>query len=226
MKINKQSLEEQAADYLRQQILAGHFVSGDKLTESTLAKDLDLSRTTIRMALNTLSSEGLVSQKPYAGWSVTTLSDHDIWEIYHLRVALESQAAMMAAETITSEKAERLRKELNVFKEICKQDDVSLTEVTFYDFELHKLIIELSESVRLAHMYKSVINQLSIYIRITHFDFDIVSSADTHVELVDAICAGEPEKARMLAIENISTFTEMGHKLKHEQDQTRRQSPN
>lgn len=105
MKISKQSLEEQAADFLRQQILAGHYVSGDKLTESTLAKDLELSRTTVRMALNTLASEGLVSQKPYAGWSVTTLTDHDIWEIYHLRVALESQAAQMAAETITPEKS-------------------------------------------------------------------------------------------------------------------------
>ncbi|KZK75558.1 Pyruvate dehydrogenase complex repressor [Pseudovibrio sp. W64] len=216
MKISKQSLEEQAADFLRQQILAGHYVSGDKLTESTLAKGLELSRTTVRMALNTLSSEGLVSQKPYAGWSVTTLTDHDIWEIYHLRVALESQAAQMAAETITPEKAVRLRKELEVFKEICQQDGVSLTEVTFYDFELHKLIIELSESARLAHMYKSVINQLSIYIRITHFDFDIEDSANTHVGLVEAICSGEAEKARKLAIENISTFTEMGHKLKHE----------
>ncbi len=216
MKINKQSLEEQAADFLRQQILAGKFVSGDKLTESTLAKDLDLSRTTIRMALNTLSSEGLVHQKPYAGWSVTTLSEHDIWEIYHLRVALESQGAMMAAETITPEKEARLRKELEIFQEICKQENVSLTEVTFYDFELHKLIIELSESERLGKIYKSVINQLAIYIRITHFDFDLEDSANTHLGLVNAICAGEPEKARKLAIENISTFTEMGHKLKHE----------
>lgn len=65
-------------------------------------------------------------------------------------------------------------------------------------------------------MYKSVINQLSIYIRITHFDFDIEDSANTHIGLVEAICAGEPERARKLAIENISTFTEMGHKLKHE----------
>ncbi|MDD7911593.1 MULTISPECIES: GntR family transcriptional regulator [Pseudovibrio] len=220
MKINKQSLEEQAADYLRQQILAGAFVSGDKLTESTLAKDLELSRTTVRMALNTLASEGLVSQKPYAGWSVTTLSGHDIWEIYHLRVALESQAAMMAAETINDEKAKRLRDELAAFQAICKRKDVSLAEVTLCDFKLHKLIIELSESDRLARMYKSVINQLSIYIRITHFDFDIESSADTHIDLINAICAGEPEKARRLAIENISTFTEMGQKLKIEQDHT------
>lgn len=216
MKFSKQSLEEQATDFLRQQILSGHYVSGDKLTESTLAKDLDLSRTTVRMALNTLASEGLVSQKPYAGWSVTTLTDHDIWEIYHLRVALESQAAQMAAETITKEKADRLRKELNVFQEVCKQEGVSITEVTFYDFELHKLIIELSESQRLARMYKSVINLLSIYIRITHFDFDIEDSANTHVGLVEAICAGKPETARQLAIDNISTFTEMGSKLKYE----------
>ncbi|WP_211829705.1 GntR family transcriptional regulator [Kistimonas asteriae] len=85
MKISKQSLEEQAANYLREQILAGDYRSGDKLVESSLAKTLDLSRTTVRMALNTLASEGLISQKPYAGWQVITMDDNDLWEIYHLR---------------------------------------------------------------------------------------------------------------------------------------------
>ncbi|GAL04621.1 propionate catabolism operon transcriptional regulator of GntR family [Photobacterium aphoticum] len=57
MKINKQSLEEQATDYLRQQIVNGDMAQGEKIVESTLAKDLELSRSTVRMALNSLAHE-------------------------------------------------------------------------------------------------------------------------------------------------------------------------
>ena len=57
MIINKQSLEEQATDYLREKIVNGEMEQGEKIVESTLAKDLELSRSTVRMALNTLSHE-------------------------------------------------------------------------------------------------------------------------------------------------------------------------
>ncbi|ANS84881.1 Nta operon transcriptional regulator [Vibrio scophthalmi] len=116
MIINKQSLEEQATDYLREKIVNGEMEQGEKIVESTLAKDLELSRSTVRMALNTLSHEGLVVQKPYAGWHVFMLDEDDLWELYNLRVALESQAAAMAAEK-ASEQDKRALSEL--FQEYC-----------------------------------------------------------------------------------------------------------
>jgi len=217
MKISKQSLEEQAANYLREQILAGDYRSGDKLVESSLAKTLDLSRTTVRMALNTLASEGLISQKPYAGWQVITMDDNDLWEIYHLRVALESQAARMAAERITLEKCDRLMSFFNGYLALCERDDADVDEVSQQDLELHRLIVDLSESHRLAKMYNMVANQMIIYMQMTHYDYSIRDSALSHQTLVDAICKGDVEQAGVLARENISTFTELGHKLKRQQ---------
>ncbi len=214
MKISKQSLEEQAANYLREQILAGVYTSGDKLVESSLAKTLELSRTTVRMALNTLASEGLISQKPYAGWQVITMDEDDLWEIYHLRVALEGQAAEMAAEKIDDEKRSRLIHFFNGYVELCQRDDVDINEVSHRDLELHKLIVDLSESRRLARMYNTVANQLMIYMHMTHYDYSIKDSAISHQPLVKAICDGNGELAGQLARENISTFTELGHKLK------------
>ena len=60
MKFNKQSLEEQVTDYLRDKIILGDIAQGEKIVESSLAKDLELSRSTIRMALNSLAHEGLI----------------------------------------------------------------------------------------------------------------------------------------------------------------------
>lgn len=64
MTISKESLESQATRYLRERILDGTLALGEKLVESALSKQLDLSRSTVRMALNSLVHEGLVVQKP------------------------------------------------------------------------------------------------------------------------------------------------------------------
>lgn len=217
MKISKQSLEEQAANYLREKILSGDFRSGDKLVESTLAKSLELSRTTVRMALNTLASEGLISQKPYVGWQVITMDDNDLWEIYHLRIALESQAAKMAAERITPQKCDRLYAFFNRYLAFCEQDNVDITRISRQDLDLHRLIVDLSGSQRLAKMYNMVANQMIIYMHMTHYDYCIRDSARSHQTLVEAIVQGDIEKAGVLARENISTFTELGEKLKRQQ---------
>lgn len=214
MKFSKQSLEEQAVEYLREKIISGVYGVGEKLVESTLSKDLELSRTTIRMALNTLANEGLVIQKPYAGWRVVSFSEDDLWEIYHLRVAFESQAAEMLAERITDEKREKLKAFFEQYVALCESDNVCLNDICQFDLKLHQLIVVLSGSQRLARMYNSVLNQLLMFIHMTHFDFDAKESANSHTSLVEAICKGQPALAGKLAKENITTFTELGKKLK------------
>ncbi|MDE1464959.1 GntR family transcriptional regulator [Spartinivicinus poritis] len=213
MMFSKQSLEEQAVEYLREKILSGAYPTGEKLVESNLAKDLDLSRTTIRMALNTLANEGLVIQKPYAGWRVVSFTEHDLWEIYHLRVALESKAAEMLAEQITEEKSSELKSFFEKYTHLCKTQPDNLEEICRYDLKLHQLIVSLSGSQRLARMYSSVLNQLLIFIKMTHLDFDAQESANTHIKLIKAICEGNSQLAGKLAKENVTTFTELGKKL-------------
>ena len=198
---------------MREKILAGEYVSGEKLVESSLARNLELSRTTVRMALNTLANEGLIHQRPYAGWEVMTMND-DLWEIYHLRVALEGQAASMAAERIDDEKRAKLKTLADKFCAICQQQGVTLTEVVQCDMELHRLIVELTGSKRLARFYNTVSNQLMIHMHYTHYDFDIKESGHSHVPLIEAICVGDSRKAEELAKGNIGTFTEVCSKLK------------
>ncbi|WP_222937567.1 GntR family transcriptional regulator [Spartinivicinus ruber] len=204
---SKQSLEEQAVEYLREKILAGTYPTGEKLVESSLAKDLGLSRTTIRMALNTLSNEGLVIQKPYAGWRIVSFTDDDLWEIYHLRVALESQAAEMLAERITEEKRNQLQDFFEKYTQLCKTQPDNLEEICMHDLNLHQLIVALCDSQRLARMYSSILNQLLMFIRVTHLDFDAKESANTHIKLIKAICEGNSKLAGKLAKENITVFT-------------------
>ncbi len=74
---------------LRHDIVFGALSPGDRLTEMKLAADFELSRATIRTALQQLATEGLIVQMPYTGWAVVSLTAHSAWELYTLRSPLE-----------------------------------------------------------------------------------------------------------------------------------------
>ena len=74
-------------DYLR----AGRIPHGQPLQEVTLAAQLGVSRTPVREALTRLASEGLVVADGRS-FTVPTLSEGDIEDIYALRFLLEPEA--------------------------------------------------------------------------------------------------------------------------------------
>lgn len=205
--INKRSLESQAADLIRDDIVNGQLPPGTRLVETTLAKEYGLSRGTIRIALHQLGTEGLVTQVPYAGWSVKVMTDQDIWELYTLRATLEGLAARLAAQRITAEGAEQLRSSYQILLELCQSDN--LMAITRADLRLHKTIIELSGHQRLAMQYQLIENQFLSYIAVANREFEPDQVGECHQALVDAVCRGDGEVAEQEAINNITGFEQL-----------------
>ena len=87
-------------DYLR----AGRLATGHPLQEASLAAQLGVSRTPVREALARLASEGLVVAEGRS-FTVPSLSDGDIEDIYALRFLLEPQALRLIAESKPARKA-------------------------------------------------------------------------------------------------------------------------
>lgn len=204
--INKRSLDDQAADLLRQDIINGDLKPGTRLIETSLAKEYGLSRGTIRTALHRLGNEWLVTQVPYAGWSVTTLDKQDVWELYTLRATFEGMAARLAAERICDEGVARLQGVYQELLTLCEGDD--LKAITLGDLDLHKTIIELSSHKRLALQYQLIENQFLAYIAAANRVFDPHQVGISHQALVAAICAGQGEQAEAEAVKNITGFEE------------------
>ncbi|MGI2260486.1 GntR family transcriptional regulator [Shewanella sp. GXUN23E] len=209
MKIVKQSLEGQTTQYLRQAIIEGHIGLGEKIVESTLAKELDLSRSTIRMALNSLVHDGLVVQKPYSGWHVISIDRDDLWELYNLRLALEGQSAEMAALKASNDDKARLRQMFEEYCELCSKAPSDMHAVSEMDWRFHQLVVEISGSARMQAMYERILYQLKAYIGMSHQDYDLSQSGESHRALVEAICAGNGELANKEARANITLFSEL-----------------
>jgi GntR family transcriptional regulator of gluconate operon len=92
------SLAEDAADRIREEILAGGFAQGEHLVEAKIAERLNVSRGPVREAFKLLRSEGLLQEEPRRGTFVVRLMPADIREIYGLRAAIEGRAARDIAE--------------------------------------------------------------------------------------------------------------------------------
>jgi len=86
---------------LREAIVEGDLVAGERLSETDLARRLGVSRTPVREALGVLERERLVTVVPRLGAFVRTVTEDDVDEIYVVREALEVLATRLAVERVT-----------------------------------------------------------------------------------------------------------------------------
>lgn len=92
----EKSLRGQVFDKIRSDILNGKYKRGEELVESSIGKELGISRTPVREAIRQLELEGLVQLVPNKGAFVTGISEKDVRDIYLIRARLEGLAARMA----------------------------------------------------------------------------------------------------------------------------------
>ncbi len=89
-------LHRKAADRLRDMILEGELLPGERITEQALCDRMGLSRTPLREAMKVLTAEGLVVLQPNRGATVAEFSPKDIEDTFRVIGALEALAGNLA----------------------------------------------------------------------------------------------------------------------------------
>jgi DNA-binding GntR family transcriptional regulator len=91
-------LKESIAARLREEILVGRIVPGEKIVEGRWARQYGVAQVSIREALNILTAEGFVTKGHGRSARVLKLGDPEIIHIYQVRGALEGLAARIVAQ--------------------------------------------------------------------------------------------------------------------------------
>ena len=86
------SLARQAYKKIKQNILDLTYPPGMPLTEALLTKELQMSRSPVRSAIQKLQTEGLLVSDYYKSITVKEITQKDIIEIYQLRELIEEAA--------------------------------------------------------------------------------------------------------------------------------------
>ena len=86
---------------LRRKLASGERRAGQRIVNRIMAKELNVSQTPLREAINRLASEGIVGYVPGAGAYVYTVNPQDLLQLYDRREHLEPFAAAQAARQVT-----------------------------------------------------------------------------------------------------------------------------
>ncbi|PIV04830.1 MAG: hypothetical protein COS57_08220 [Syntrophobacterales bacterium CG03_land_8_20_14_0_80_58_14] len=133
-------------DSIRMDIVSRNFPPGMKLSEQILCSRWNVSRTPIREALRHLESEGFISSSKHKGFVVTSISMHDVEQIYTIMINLDSLAARLATPFIARDagKLERLRVLCEEMQGLCGRKDIE--GYMRKNLEFHSIIFRSSEN--------------------------------------------------------------------------------
>ena len=97
MCLHQNSLHQEVASSLREEIFAGALAPGSFLDEADLCQRLGISRTPLREALKVLTAEGLLRHEPRRGCFVSVVTEQDLDDIFPVIALLEGRCAYEAA---------------------------------------------------------------------------------------------------------------------------------
>jgi DNA-binding GntR family transcriptional regulator len=124
----------QVLDNLRQAILDGRFLPGQRLIERELVELTGVSRTSIREALRELAAEGLVQTIPNKGTVVATLGAEEARQLYQVRTVLEGLAGRLFVENATDAQRRALHRAMTAIERLAERNASILdAKDRFYD---------------------------------------------------------------------------------------------
>ena len=193
------TLSEQAYAYIVEALETGAMAPGTRLRETDLAKEIGLSRTPIREALNRLLSEGLVENDPKRGLIITELDQNMVGELYEMRRVLEGTAAALAARHATDVEIEVLRQIADRDK-----DERDANQLAQNNRLFHQTLYQCAHNRYLLKTLQALQNAMLLLGRSPLAEAGRSPPArDGHQDIINALESRDPELARSVANRHI-----------------------
>ena len=205
--VRRTSLIAQVTDQLRSEIRSGRWPVGSRIpTEPELTELTGTGRNTVREAVQALVHAGMLERRQGSGTYVIAISDlggtlakyfADAVErdILELRQALDTQAARLAAQRRDDNDIATLQHLLDERRKAWDDDDPGAIHA---DVQLHRGIVVASHNTVYLEFYDSLLPVMEQGIR-SRTSKSGGSYHTEHAELVNAVIAGDPERAARAA---------------------------
>lgn len=137
--IQPDTLRQKVEDALRDAIISGLYLPGERLIERMLCEELGVSRASVREALRKLEAEKLVEIIPHKGPVVSSISLEEARQLYALRAVLEGFAAREFALKASDENIEGFTKAAKKLRQAVRgreRENVLKAKTALYDIML------------------------------------------------------------------------------------------
>lgn len=193
LKTQGQTRREAVLATLRRAILTGAIGPGEPLREVQVAEMLDVSRSTLREAVQHLVLEGLLVQEKYKGVRVARLDRKTVEDLSIVRIKLETLAAQTIAKDPTGKRQKMLSEALQSYLTGDRTDPIA-EQATH--LALHRTVWSASGNEVLQRVWTSLESFINLS---TATDFaahrgDVDRQRERHTVYVERILAGNDEE--------------------------------
>lgn len=209
---SKSSVSADTVHQIAEMLRAGEYIVGDRLPgERQLAKQLRVSRASVREALRKLETVGLLEIRQGLGTFVkepnneaiqASLPPHILTDqttlnkLFEMREIIEVEAAARAAERVTSEQLTAMHQWLEAVETAVVQQDA--TGIVTADVEFHRQIVVATANELLVYLMDSLVDLL----RDMRWDSSNIPAllpeiVAGHRAILAAIEAGDSQAARL-----------------------------
>lgn len=199
---------------LRELVLSGELVPGQRVSELVMVERIGVSRTPLRTAFVRLEGEGLLEALPSGGYTARHFSVQDVFATIEIRGAIEGLAARFAAERFLSNEAlDPITQILTEIDELIAAN--LLDKQTFSDYvplneQFHDQLAKLSGSLVIeqqieranAHPFASPSAFIDLQTQMADARKVLMIAQDQHHCVIEAIQAGEGGRAEALMREH------------------------
>jgi DNA-binding GntR family transcriptional regulator len=174
--------------YLRQSIVTGNIRAGSRLVEDVISKELEVSRTPVREALQRLTSDGLVVRIRRGHVEVRHVTQEERNQLHQLRVAFDEVAGKLLAAKALSIDWDGLYQLLDPIATAQKTHGLTSSDLAIAHMDLHVAINRAAFDANVAAL---ILSQSFLYIIDPHVqpaDYDPVTQ---HRLLLDDLHSGK-----------------------------------
>lgn len=215
---NKVPLGQAIARKLQDMIRSGELKPGEKIpSQRTLSEQLKVSRPSLREALLTLETLGLVRTFPARGTFVVDPDEaggtprvwryedtYNIQDVFQSRILIESELCRLSAGTLDAATLDALESASQAFEDAWNNGD--LMAHVEADLRFHRTIAESCSNLMLKRLYQSVQDMLSESQRqpIPHTEpARMAQSIAEHRSILEGLKKGDADKACQAMREHI-----------------------
>lgn len=225
--LRRQRAGEQLADRLATALALGHFSPGERLpSERELAVQLRTSRATVADAVRRLAHEGAVEVRRgrlggayvRASWTAGTVDavrrtlgglGPDVERHQDFRGLVEGLVARTAADRRDEQDVRAMREALALFRAA-----PSLEQARVLDVALHRAVAAAAHNDDLAALSHRLLGETTLGLALEPFTDEVFSRAlPQHEALVDAVAAGDSDRAARIATEHFGLTTQVLREL-------------
>ena len=202
--VRKESAYEQSLDWMRAQISDGVWTVGNRVpTEPELMSVLGVGRNTVREAIKTLTSTGVLEIRRGSGTFVRARTDiggllgrhasvDEMKYVFEVRRALEMEAVRLACERRSDD-------DVRILRELAAKRDVPAENFVDVDLAFHIAVVDAAHNLVLKDLFAGILETVRATYEVTEGVHPPSLTSSHHQGVAEAIAERDVTKARAAA---------------------------